>query len=58
MATSLAFGILFSTLVTLILVPVLYIILDDIKQLLRRMFIWWWKPTPQTPKGDYHTDKH
>ncbi|WP_445778221.1 efflux RND transporter permease subunit [Shewanella sp.] len=58
MATSLAFGILFSTLVTLILVPVLYIILDDIKQLLRRMFIWWWKPTPQTPKSDYHTDKH
>ncbi|MCZ2720557.1 hypothetical protein O1D97_02560, partial [Marinomonas sp. 15G1-11] len=44
MATSLAFGILFSTVVTLILVPILYIILDDIKRALRRFFIWWWQP--------------
>ena len=40
MATSLAFGILFSTLVTLILVPCLYLVLEDIK----RFFVWWWKP--------------
>ncbi|MBV7317249.1 efflux RND transporter permease subunit [Shewanella sp. NIFS-20-20] len=40
MATSLAFGILFSTLVTLILVPVLYVVLDDLK----RMLTWWWRP--------------
>ncbi|WP_434355588.1 efflux RND transporter permease subunit [Parasalinivibrio latis] len=40
MATSLAFGILFSTLVTLILIPVLYIVMDDF----RRFFVWWWKP--------------
>ncbi|MCL1068749.1 efflux RND transporter permease subunit [Shewanella olleyana] len=44
MATSLAFGILFSTVVTLILVPVLYIILDDIKRFARRLFNWWWQP--------------
>ncbi len=44
MATSLAFGILFSTVVTLILVPVLYIILEDVKSVLRRLFIWWWQP--------------
>jgi multidrug efflux pump subunit AcrB len=51
MATSLAFGILFSTLVTLILIPLLYIILDDFSQLLsrlgkalRRFYVWWWQP--------------
>jgi len=35
MAASLAFGILFATLITLILVPSLYLILDDLKT--------WWK---------------
>lgn len=45
MATSLAFGILFSTVVTLILVPLLYIVLDDIKQLGRRCYLWWWRPS-------------
>ncbi|MFQ6370859.1 efflux RND transporter permease subunit [Shewanella sp. YIC-542] len=51
MAVSLAFGILFSTLVTLILVPMLYIILEDFKRGLKRVkaashrfFVWWWKP--------------
>lgn len=44
MATSLAFGILFSTLVTLILVPLLYVILDDIKRTSRRFYNWWWQP--------------
>lgn len=44
MATSLAFGILFSTVVTLILVPVLYIILDDIRSTSRRFYHWWWQP--------------
>ncbi|GLS83074.1 efflux RND transporter permease subunit [Paraferrimonas haliotis] len=41
MATSLAFGILFSTVVTLILIPILYLALDDVKRLLR----WWWQPS-------------
>ena len=44
MATSLAFGIVFSTVVTLILIPLLYIILDDIKRTSRRIYNWWWQP--------------
>ncbi|WP_297896568.1 efflux RND transporter permease subunit [Shewanella sp.] len=44
MATSLAFGILFSTVVTLILVPLLYIILDDVRRTMSRFFHWWWRP--------------
>ncbi|MCL1052081.1 efflux RND transporter permease subunit [Shewanella abyssi] len=47
MAASLAFGILFSTVVTLILVPLLYIILDDIKRTSRRFYRWWWQPSPE-----------
>jgi hypothetical protein len=35
MAASLAFGILFATVITLLLIPTLYLILDDFKQ--------WWK---------------
>ncbi|WP_281214335.1 efflux RND transporter permease subunit [Shewanella insulae] len=48
MATSLAFGILFSTVVTLVLVPVLYIILNDI----RRLFRWWWQPRSYRIEGE------
>ncbi|GLP95555.1 efflux RND transporter permease subunit [Paraferrimonas sedimenticola] len=44
MATSLAFGIVFSTVVTLILIPVLYIALDDLKRLTR----WWWRPNRES----------
>ncbi|QYJ74519.1 MULTISPECIES: efflux RND transporter permease subunit [Shewanella] len=44
MATSLAFGILFSTVVTLILVPLLYVILADFASIARRLFNWWWQP--------------
>ncbi|BAJ00695.1 efflux RND transporter permease subunit [Shewanella violacea] len=49
MATSLAFGILFSTLVTLILVPLLYIILDDVRRTSRRFYNWWWQPKALSP---------
>ena len=35
MAASLAFGILFATVITLFLIPTLYLMLDDFKQ--------WWK---------------
>lgn len=42
MATSLAFGILFSTVVTLILVPTLYLILDDLRRNSRKLFNWYW----------------
>ena len=36
MATSLAFGILYATLITLFLVPSIYLILEDVKGLFRR----------------------
>ena len=38
MAVSLAFGVLFATFITLIQVPVSYLILDDAQRTLRRMF--------------------
>jgi len=37
MAISLAFGILFATLITLIMIPCLYVILDDLKQVRERL---------------------
>ncbi|EKE68670.1 efflux RND transporter permease subunit [Gallaecimonas xiamenensis] len=42
MAVSLAFGILFATIITLVLVPALYLILEDIKKALRRYWAWLW----------------
>ncbi|MYN67550.1 MAG: efflux RND transporter permease subunit [Acidobacteria bacterium] len=38
MAVSLAFGVIFATFITLILVPVSYLILDDVQRTLRRLF--------------------
>ncbi len=38
MAVSLAFGVLFATLITLILVPASYIVLDDLVRGFRRLF--------------------
>ena len=38
MAIPLAFGVLFATTVTLVLVPAAYLVLDDIERLLRRLF--------------------
>ncbi|WP_341503782.1 efflux RND transporter permease subunit [Gallaecimonas sp. GXIMD4217] len=40
MAVSLAFGILFATVITLVLVPALYVILDDLGHLRRRYVGW------------------
>ena len=37
MAVSMAFGVLFATFITLVLVPVSYLILDDVQRTLRRM---------------------
>ena len=37
MAVSLAFGVLFATLITLFLVPIAYLILDDLQRLPRRL---------------------
>jgi predicted RND superfamily exporter protein len=35
MAVSLAFGILFATVITLLLIPALYVVLDDVKLFFR-----------------------
>ncbi|RTE87814.1 efflux RND transporter permease subunit [Lysobacter sp. N42] len=40
MAVSLAFGILFATVITLLLIPCLYVVLDDIAR--------WWRKEPRT----------
>jgi len=47
MAISLAFGVLFATIVTLILIPSLYLIIEDIKGLLKRK-----KKQPQLAESD------
>ena len=36
MAVSLAFGIVFATVITLLLVPSLYVILDDLERLVKK----------------------
>ena len=38
MAVSLGFGVLFATLITLVLVPTAYMILDDVGRTMRRIF--------------------
>ena len=38
MAVSLAFGVLFATFITLFLVPISYVILDDVQQIPKRLF--------------------
>ena len=49
MATSLAFGVLFATFITLILVPCAYLILEDIQH----AFSWWWRGfTGKAPKAE------
>jgi len=40
MATSLAFGVLFATFLTLILVPVLYLVMADLKTALASLATW------------------
>lgn len=44
MATSLAFGVVFATLVTLLLVPALYLMIHDIKMAARRIVKWSQQP--------------
>ena len=41
MAVSLGYGVMFSTFITLILVPASYIILEDFKKILDRTMAWW-----------------
>ncbi|WP_111979959.1 efflux RND transporter permease subunit [Algibacillus agarilyticus] len=51
MAVSLAFGVLFATVITLILIPCLYVVLEDIKAKLKRK-----KPVTLTEQSDVETD--
>jgi len=46
MATSLAFGVLFATFITLLLVPCSYLILEDYKSFVS----WWWRGIRRLPK--------
>jgi multidrug efflux pump subunit AcrB len=41
MAVSLAFGVIFSTFITLVLVPSAYLVLEDLRGLLSRAFRWY-----------------
>ena len=50
MAVSLAFGVLFATFITLILVPTAYMILDDLQQLMGRLY--GGAAAPSVPPGD------
>ena len=43
MATSLSFGVLFGTFITLILVPCVYIILEDVTRIWNLLFGSWWR---------------
>lgn len=52
MAISLAFGILFATVITLILIPCLYLILDDSKRGVRTMLSWYGLAKPPAPKTE------
>jgi len=44
MAISLAYGILFATFITLLLIPCAYLITEDIKSLFSRFFSWYTRP--------------
>ncbi len=50
MAVSLGFGILFATLITLFLVPINYLVLEDIKDVIRWM--WNFQPGAKRPKPE------
>jgi len=45
MATSLAFGILFATLITLYLIPSAYLVAEEIRTALGKAWIWWRYPS-------------
>jgi len=56
MAISLAFGIIFATVITLLLIPCLYLILADAKRGMRTMLSWYGLAKPPEPK-DMSTEK-
>ncbi|RZQ57160.1 acriflavin resistance protein [Pseudidiomarina tainanensis] len=52
MAISLAFGILFATVITLLLVPSLYLILNDTRRGMKTMLSWYGLTKPPEPKSE------
>ncbi|MES2982854.1 MAG: efflux RND transporter permease subunit [Verrucomicrobiota bacterium] len=52
MATSLAFGILFATIITLFLIPCSYLAAEEIRGLLGKAWVWWRYPNGKPAKGD------
>lgn len=52
MATSLAFGILFATIITLFLIPCAYLAAEEIRVLLGKAWIWWRFPNGRPVDGD------
>lgn len=52
MAVSLAFGILFATVITLILIPCLYLLLDDFMRWARKILSWYGLAKPATNELD------
>lgn len=58
MATSLAFGILFATVITLFLIPCAYLVAEEIRALLGKAWIWWRYPNgkPQIVDGNLQSD--
>ena len=49
MAVSLAWGVLFATFITLLLVPCLYVMVEDYKYMLARIGAWLRKEPPPQP---------
>ena len=49
MAVSLGFGVLFATAISLVMVPVGYLILEDVQALRRKFFLWWRKEETEDP---------
>jgi multidrug efflux pump subunit AcrB len=52
MATSLAFGILFATIITLYLIPCSYLAAEEIRALLGKAWTWWRYPYGKPSEGD------
>ena len=48
MAVSLAFGVIFATFITLVLVPTSYLIIEDLRRIVRKVFGWEDEDEPET----------
>lgn len=57
MATSLAFGILFATGITLYLIPSAYVVAEEIRELLGKAWVWWRYPGGRPLKGTQLEEK-